>query len=170
MPAGKLTPKQARFVAEYLKDLNATQALIRSGYSRKTAESAASRLLRNVKVAAAVSAGAKRQAAKLEVTGDQVKARLALLGFQDIRTIFDKDGNLRGIHELTAEESAIIGGVEVIIKNAKAGDGVTGTIHKVKVVDPVKPLEMLAKHFGLFVEKTEHVGTIQFSWKNSQSS
>ena len=34
----KLTPKQARFVAEYLIDLNATQAAIRAGYSAKTAE------------------------------------------------------------------------------------------------------------------------------------
>ena len=33
-----LTPKQARFVDEYLKDLNATQAAIRAGYSAKTAE------------------------------------------------------------------------------------------------------------------------------------
>ena len=34
----KLTPKQQRFVDEYLIDLNATQAAIRAGYSPKTAE------------------------------------------------------------------------------------------------------------------------------------
>ena len=34
----KLTPKQKRFVAEYLVDLNATAAAIRAGYSKKTAE------------------------------------------------------------------------------------------------------------------------------------
>ncbi|WP_282608445.1 terminase small subunit [Pelagibius sp. Alg239-R121] len=34
---GGLTPKQARFVEEYLIDLNATQAAIRAGYSEKTA-------------------------------------------------------------------------------------------------------------------------------------
>jgi phage terminase small subunit len=33
----KLTPKQEIFVAEYLKDLNATQAAIRAGYSEHTA-------------------------------------------------------------------------------------------------------------------------------------
>ena len=33
----KLTPKQARFVEEYLVDLNATQAAIRAGYSESTA-------------------------------------------------------------------------------------------------------------------------------------
>ncbi|MDP7651125.1 MAG: terminase small subunit [Rhodospirillales bacterium] len=32
-----LTPKQQRFIDEYLTDLNATQAAIRAGYSKKTA-------------------------------------------------------------------------------------------------------------------------------------
>lgn len=35
----KLTPKQKRFCDEYLIDLNATQAAIRAGYSKKTAYS-----------------------------------------------------------------------------------------------------------------------------------
>lgn len=35
----KLTPKQKRFVEEYLVDCNATQAAIRAGYSPKTAYS-----------------------------------------------------------------------------------------------------------------------------------
>ena len=34
-----LTPKQQRFVEEYLIDLNATQSAIRAGYSEKTAYS-----------------------------------------------------------------------------------------------------------------------------------
>ncbi len=50
-----LTPRQARFVEEYLLDLNATQAAIRAGYSKKTAYSQGERLLRNVEVAAAVA-------------------------------------------------------------------------------------------------------------------
>jgi phage terminase small subunit len=46
--------KHQRFVEEYLVDLNATQAAIRAGYSPKSAECQGSRLLRNVKVAAAI--------------------------------------------------------------------------------------------------------------------
>ena len=45
-----LPPKQARFVEEYLIDLNATQAAIRAGYSPKTARVQASRMLANVNV------------------------------------------------------------------------------------------------------------------------
>ncbi len=44
-PDPKLTPKQLRFVAEYLVDLNGTQAAIRAGYSAKTAEQMAYQLL-----------------------------------------------------------------------------------------------------------------------------
>jgi phage terminase small subunit len=43
----RLTPRQERFVAEYLVDLNATQAAVQAGYSKKTANKHASRLLAN---------------------------------------------------------------------------------------------------------------------------
>ena len=49
-----LTEKQQRFVDEYLIDLNATQAAIRAGYSVKTADQQASRMLTNVKVQQAI--------------------------------------------------------------------------------------------------------------------
>lgn len=56
----KLTPKQQRFVDEYLIDLNATQAAIRAGYSVKTARQIGSRLLSVVVIRAAIKAhGAK---------------------------------------------------------------------------------------------------------------
>ena len=44
-----LNDRQRRFVAEYLVDLNATQAAVRAGYSARTANRPATRLLRNVR-------------------------------------------------------------------------------------------------------------------------
>lgn len=162
-----LNPRQARFVAEYLVDLNATQAAIRAGYSPRTAQEQSSRLLSKAIVAEAVAAGASKQLTKLDLTADMVKERLKLLAFQDIRALFDERGNLRPIHELSDAAAAMVGGVEVIKKNAAAGDGVIDTVHKVKVVDPVKALEMLAKHFGLLTEKVEHTGGVEvvFRWQ-----
>lgn len=55
-----LTPKQQRFVEEYLIDLNATQSAIRAGYSEKTADSIGLQLLRKTQVAEAI-AGAKAE-------------------------------------------------------------------------------------------------------------
>jgi phage terminase small subunit len=63
-----LTPKQTRFVQEYLIDCNATQAAIRAGYSAKTAEQQGSRVLGYVEVAAAVAEGQAAIAEKFKVT------------------------------------------------------------------------------------------------------
>ena len=45
-----MTPRQEKFCIEYLIDLNATQAAIRAGYSKKTAYSMGQRLLKNVEI------------------------------------------------------------------------------------------------------------------------
>ena len=47
----ELTQRQIRFVQDFMKSNNVTQAAIRSGYSKKTASVQGSRLLTNVKVA-----------------------------------------------------------------------------------------------------------------------
>ena len=56
--------------------------------------------------------------------------------------------------------------MEVIIKNAEAGDGVTDRIHKIRVVDQVKPLELLAKHFGLSAAAAKKKFTYHFKTKD----
>lgn len=83
--AGDLTAKQAQFVAEYLIDLNATQAATRAGYSAKTAYSQGQRMLKDVDVAASVAAAMAERAARTEITADRVLRELAKIGFSDIR-------------------------------------------------------------------------------------
>lgn len=70
--AKALTDKQARFVQEYLKDCNGTQAAIRAGYSEKTAQEQSSRLLSNVMVAAAIKAGQTAVSEKALITAEMV--------------------------------------------------------------------------------------------------
>ncbi len=71
-----LTPKQARFVREYLVDLNATQAAIRSGYSPKTAASQAHDLLKTPEISEAVSVGQERVLERAVVTAEEVLSGL----------------------------------------------------------------------------------------------
>lgn len=160
-----MTPKQARFVAEYLIDRNATQAAIRCGYSQKTAGSIGSENLTKPEIAAAVAKGTAKQLDSADLSAARVLEEIRRLALSDVRSLFDADGNIRPLHELTAEQAACIAGVEVIIKNAKAGDGVTDTIHKIKVWDKPKSLEMLAKHFALLTERVEHSGDVGFRWR-----
>ena len=63
-----MTPKQQRFVEEYLVDHNATQAAIRAGYSPKTAYSIGHENLKKPEIAAAIAAGEARLRRKMEVT------------------------------------------------------------------------------------------------------
>ncbi len=72
-----LAPKQARFVEEYLVDLNATQAAIRAGYSQRTANEQGARLLANVSVRSLISEAKSRLS---ERTGRTVAAVMADIG------------------------------------------------------------------------------------------
>lgn len=71
-----LTPKQKKFVAEYLVDLNGTQAAVRAGYSKRTANEQAARLLVNVNVSAAVSAAQAELSKRTEITQEMVLQRM----------------------------------------------------------------------------------------------
>src|SRR5215469_13597354 len=71
-----MTPKQARFIDEYLVDLNATQAAIRAGYSAKTAEVQGCRLLRNAQIASEIRRRQQERAKEVGVTQEFVIAGL----------------------------------------------------------------------------------------------
>lgn len=166
-PARPLTPKQQRFVAEYLVDLNATQAAIRSGYSAKTANRAGPALLSNLVIASAVAAGQSKQLAKAGKTAEDVKRRLEALAFADPSRWFDDAGNLVNPKLLPEDVRITMASCEVIKKNAQAGDGMTDIVHKIKTVDVLKPLEMLAKHFGLLIERQDITGSVAIRWMKS---
>ena len=68
----KLTPKQQRFVDEYLIDLNATQAAIRAGYSPKTAEQQGFQLLKKTSVSEAIEQAQQERQKRTLVTQDDV--------------------------------------------------------------------------------------------------
>jgi hypothetical protein len=75
-----LNPKQQRFVAEYLKDLNATQAAIRAGYKADNADVTGPRLLGNVGVAEAIAVKQGKIVAKLEITAEGLIRDVAEIG------------------------------------------------------------------------------------------
>lgn len=162
-----MNDKQRRFVAEYLVDLNATEAAKRAGYSAKTAHSQGSRLLEDAEIRQAVADGKARQLASADLTAARVLEEIRRLSFSDLRGMFDAQGNLRPIHTLTAEQAACIGSLEVVKKNITAGDGEVDTVIKIKTWDKTRSLEMLAKHFGLLVEKVKHEGEFTIGWKNA---
>lgn len=76
MAEGELTPKQQRFIDEYMIDLNGTQAAIRAGYSQHTANEQASGLLAKVSIRTEVDRRIAARAAEKKLTADLVVDQL----------------------------------------------------------------------------------------------
>lgn len=158
-PKGALNDKQRRFAAEYLIDLNATQAAIRAGYSSRSAHVQAHELLKNPKIQTLVQDGKNRRAAKLEITADRVLKEIARLAFADHRNFFAADGGLKPIHELDDDTAASLAGFEVEDVRIGSGEGAEFVrTRKIKTYDKTRSLEQLGKYMKLFTEKHEHSG------------
>ncbi len=156
-----LTAKQQRFVEEYLIDLNATQAAIRVGYSKKTADQQASRLLTNVKVREYLTQRQADRANRTEITQDMVLKELAKIGFSDIRKIVRwgetqvrmVDGEDDGPEDMVPYHGlALIDSAEVddstaaaIAEVSQSRDGL-----KVKLHDKKGALVDIGRHLGMF--------------------
>ena len=162
MAKNGLTPKQTRFVAEYLVDLNATQAAIRAGYSAKTANYQGPANLVKPSIKAAISAKQAEQLRKVNFTAEDVLRELGRVAFVDMRGFYRAGGAPKPMHELTQEQGAVLARVETIIKNAEAGDGHTDWIHKLSPWDKMKALDLLARHFKLVGDKIDVNVTVTY--------
>jgi phage terminase small subunit len=148
-----LTKKQQLFVEEYLKDLNATQAAIRAGYSAKTALQQGPRLLGNVGVQSAVQEAMKARSDRTEITQDRVLQELARLAFFDARKMFNGDGSPKAIHELDDDTAAAISGLDVVnVGNSEIG---IGQVLKYKTADKGAALANAMRHLGMFNDKLD---------------
>ncbi len=146
-----LNAKQKCFVQEYLIDLNATQAAIRAGYSKKTAYSMGQRLLKKVEIQKAIAKAKSKRQERTEITQDRVLAELAKIGFSDIRKALTSDGNLVDPQDWDDETAGAISSLEVVTVRGQGDDERTfDHIHKIKVWDKLSALEKLGKHLGMF--------------------
>ena len=93
-----LNPRHARFAQEYLIDLNGAQAAIRAGFSKRTARSAAARLLTNADIRAAIDEAKLARAERTKITVDNVLQELARVAFFDSF----EDGRVKMVDKLRA--------------------------------------------------------------------
>ena len=158
----ELTPKQARFVAEYLVDLNATQAAIRAGYSPRTAKVIGAQNLSKLNIQSAIQEAIETQQERTEIPADRVIQELFRVASFDPRKLFRSDGTVKDIHELDDDTAACIGGLEM------QTDTNGTTTRKVKIWDKNSALEKLGKHFMLFTDRVHHSGDLDVSAMNEE--
>lgn len=143
-----LTPKQQRFIDEYLTDLNAKKAATRAGYSERTAEQQGYQLLQHPSVAAAISAKSHLIAQSTGLTTERVIKEAMRLAFFDMRKLVHDDGTPKQLSELDDDTAAALQGLEVAtVGNADVG---IGQVLKYKIADKNAAIERLFKHLGLF--------------------
>lgn len=160
-----MTPKQKRFINEYLIDLNATQAAIRAGYSPKTAEQTGYQLLQKTSVQDSLSSRMKDREKRTEITQDRVLNELAKIGFADIRKAVQW-GDGFAVQDPESGEMVISNGVSLIgseqIDNdtAAAISEISQTAQglKIKMHDKKGALVDIGRHLGMFKDKMELTG------------
>lgn len=152
-----LTSKQQLFVREYLVDLNATQAAIRAGYSKKTAGAIGGENLEKPEIAAAIQSAMDKRSQRTEITADNVLRELAKIGFGDVRKLFNENGSLLPVNELDDNTAACLSSVEITTRKVRGGeDDETEEVSKVRMWDKRAALVDLGRHLKLFTDKIEH--------------
>ena len=142
-----LTPKQQRFVQEYLIDLNATQAAIRAGYSAKTARRIATENLSKPVISEAIQASMAKREIRTEIKQDSVLLEIARVAFSDPRKMFENN-RLKSISEIDDDTAAAISSIKVSTKSSEGGE--VEFIHEIKFWSKTSALEMGGKHLGMF--------------------
>ena len=160
----QLNPKQLRFIEEYAKEPNATQAAIKAGYSEKTAKNQGSRLLTHEGVKEALSARARGALERLEVTEDLTLEELAAIAFAKITDFvtWEEGGEMvvKSSSEIPPHLAAAIKSVEdrVTVSKNTVGSRIYETIKRKITFHPkLDALKLLAEYQGLTDTMTPRV-------------
>lgn len=140
-----LTDKQRLFVAEYLVDLNATQAAIRAGYSPRSAEAIGFENLRKPKISEAIQEAVSARIERTEITADKVLKEYARLGFSrmDEFTSWGPDGVMwKDSDELSDDAAACVAEVSETISEG-------GRTRRFKLHSKTAALRDMAQHLQL---------------------
>ena len=149
----KFTPRREKFIEEYIMLNNATQAAKNAGYSEKTAYSQGQRLLKNVEIAEEI-ARRRAEMRKTSITPERIireYLRLLNVDMKDIAAWGPDGVKPHPSDTLTDEQAAAIAEV------AETQAGI-----KIKLHDKKGILDSLARIAGMFVDKVEHTGRLEY--------
>lgn len=155
-----LTPKQQRFVDEYLVDLNATQAALRAGYSANTAQRIGSENLSKPLVAEAIFAAKSKRSEKTGIDAAWVLERLAQEAEADVADLYDAAGDIKAVDQWPEIwRKGLVTGVDVL------SDGGDTKVTKMRFSDRIKRIELIGRHVDVqaFADKLQVEGTLSIA-------
>ena len=144
MSERKLTPKQERFVEEYLIDLNASAAARRAGYSEKSARDIGQQLIAKTHIQEAIAAKRSERSERTGITADEV-VQMIVRQYEINATCYEKI-DFEGNPVIDPHGRPVLLQVDATAAN--------------------KALDMLMKHVGGYERdnKRELAGGITFVW------
>lgn len=155
--ASELTPKELRFVEEYLIDLNAAAAFRRAGYKAKDDQYAAMyayNLIRKPLVAKTIRDAISKRAFSSKVKAERVLQELAYIGLADPADVLDFDSDvpvMRSAKDIPEHARRCISSMRVKTVIDKTAHGhVPAQVLEIKFWDKNAALEKLCRHLGLF--------------------
>lgn len=153
-----LNAKQRVFCEQYVIDLNATQAAIRAGYSKKTAGQIGDENLKKPQIATYIHFLKEKRSEATKITSERVLQELANIAFGNINDllIFDKNGiRLKSKEKLTDAQLGIIS--ELNLETTKK-NGKSTTNTKIKLYPKDNALVNLMRHLGMFEKDNSQQG------------
>jgi len=155
--SGRLTYKQRRFCAEYLRDQNGCAAAIRAGYSVKGATVAATRLLANDNIRENIEGRVQRVEKTAEVELDVVLVELKRILLADPSVALNPAGGMLPMRDWPLDLRRAVSGMDV--EELWAGRGEdrvqTGEIKKVKFWSKTHAAEQLLRTLGAFHDRVQ---------------
>lgn len=147
---------QIRFCEAYLTELVGRQAAIKAGYSVKTADSQANRLLKNAKVLKRIAELRAEEAERNKVSIDDVIQELKALGFWSINDFLNEDNTIKKLGSMNRHLTKPVVGIKVTEKTSVIkGKQIVEVITELKLADKQAALVSLGKHLGAFKEDNE---------------
>ena len=137
----ELTPKQARFCAEYFVDLNATQAALRAGYSRATAENG--KLMASPNIRRALQQRSAELNAEHELARHRIFTELEKMAFASMGDYFDDSGKPKPLNLVGADAKAALGSYHLTETDK-------GSSVRIRLNNKLAALEKMARHIGFY--------------------
>ncbi len=152
-----LTAKQAKFVDEYLVDLNATKAAIRAGYSKKTAFVIGCGNLSKPKIAKAIQKRREELKVRTQIDQEWVLRRYKMLVDYCVDDFFFDDGSMKPFSEIPREKLYAIGGFRQSKQTITEKDKrtITNRIREFKLANKKDVLDSIGKYLGMFEKDNE---------------
>jgi phage terminase small subunit len=148
--------KQTVFVAEYLKDFNASRAARAAGYSAKSAYSIGQELLKKLDIEAAI----KAEISERSMGASEVLTRLASIARGDLGQFMDIESMSFDISLQKAKELGLTHLIKKVKQVTKTTMKTTGedeetNVQEIELYSSLEALQVLAKVHGLMVDRSD---------------